>query len=119
MKLILHHIFILSALFLLLNPVKSYSGTMGYFEKETLPSFVKVYPNPVKDKKVTIEISDRELSSIRILNITGKEVLYRKSEMPERIVELNLHHIPEGIYLLQINLTEKRSIVQKLMITSP
>ena len=61
-------------------------------------SFVLMYPNPAKDL-VTI-ISDRQVDSYRILDMTGR-VLDNKT-INEKFAEINISTLNAGIYYLQI-----------------
>lgn len=77
----------------------------------------KIYPNPCKDEKVTIEFFAREISEIRITNIAGKEVLLKKFEYTENKKQIQLTEIPNGIYLLRIKTTDDKMVVKKLLVS--
>lgn len=77
----------------------------------------KIYPNPCKDEKVTIEFFAQEISEIRITNIAGKEVLLKKFEYTENKKQIQLTEIPNGIYLLRIKTTDEKMVVKKLLVS--
>lgn len=79
---------------------------------------VKVYPNPCKDNKVTIELNNQELSEIKITNIAGKQMYYKILTIPESKKQIQLQNFPNGLYLIQIKTTENKLIAKKLLVTS-
>lgn len=95
---------------------QSFSQDTG-FNQIGIEDEVKVYPNPCKNDKVTIEFSEKEISEIRLSNITGKQVLLNKYDFPLPKIQLRLNEIPNGIYLLQITTTDNKHTVKKLMIS--
>lgn len=88
------------------------------FKTDETQPVLAIYPNPCKNKKVTIELTNQELSEIRITNITGKEVLFKKINIPVNKIEIELDNFPNGIYLLQAKSTQNKMFVKKLMISS-
>jgi subtilisin family serine protease len=69
----------------------------------------KVYPNPVKNYRLFVEITDPVLSTrdieIEIFDLNGTSVFYYKAKrikVGERF-ELNLQQLSTGIYLLHLN----------------
>jgi hypothetical protein len=76
----------------------------------------KIYPNPCKDEKITVEFIAHEISEIRIINIAGKEVLLKKFEFTENKKQVQLTEIPNGIYLLRIKTTDDKMVIKKLMV---
>ena len=97
------------------QPVKFASST---FKSGEISSVLTIYPNPCKNKKINVELDNEEISEIKITNITGKEVLLRKMDMPANKVELELNNFPNGIYLLQAKSTQNKMFVKKLLISS-
>lgn len=77
----------------------------------------KIYPNPCKDEKITIEFIAHEISEIRVTNIAGKEVLLKKFEYTENKKQIQLTEIPNGIYLLRIKTTDDKMVVKKLLVS--
>ncbi|MDX8338529.1 T9SS type A sorting domain-containing protein [Draconibacterium sp. IB214405] len=99
---------------------QSFSQEAGFqstgFEDE-VKNEVKVYPNPCKNDKVTIEFSSKEISEVRLTNIAGQQVLLKKYDFPLPKIQLRLNEVPNGIYLLQITTTDNKPTVKKLMIS--
>jgi hypothetical protein len=85
--------------------------------EQKLPE-LKVYPNPCKDSKVTLEMENQELSEIKITNITGKQIYFNKLAIPESKKQIQFENIPNGVYLIQIKTTQNKLIAKKLLITS-
>lgn len=64
-----------------------------------LPS---VFPNPIEDRltlMIPTELEGRH--QIRISDMSGK-VLYEKNDIEEREVSIDIRHLPEGVYLLNV-----------------
>lgn len=78
---------------------------------------LKIYPNPCKNNKVTVDFNSKEISEIRLTNITGKQVLLKKYDFPTRKTQIQLNDIPNGIYLIQIKTTDNKKVVKKLMVS--
>lgn len=79
---------------------------------------LKLYPNPCKDKKVTIELNADLISEIRLINIAGKEVFIKKIEIPVSRQQLELSAIPNGIFMVQVKTTDNKILVKKLLVTN-
>ena len=47
-----------------------------------LESELKIYPNPVKNNQVTLSFQTKEIAEIRLVNITGKEVMKKEYVFP-------------------------------------
>lgn len=86
-------------------------------ETEKNQTELKIYPNPCKDKKVTVEFNTGLLSEIRLINITGKEVFLKRIEIPVTRLQLELANAPNGIYMVQVKTSNDRIVVKKLLIT--
>ncbi len=68
---------------------------------------VKIYPNPAKD---FINItSKKEISSVEILDLSGKKISESKD------LKINVSNLKKGIYLLNIKFGNGRSKLQKLI----
>jgi hypothetical protein len=78
---------------------------------------LKIYPNPCKQGKVTLEFSSKEIIEVRLNNIAGKEVLVKKFSFPENKKQIQLNDIPNGIYLIRIKTTDNKQVVKKLMVS--
>lgn len=86
-------------------------------EKEQLESELKVYPNPCRNSKVTVDFHSKEISEIRLTNITGKQVLLKKYNFGTHKTQVSLNDIPNGIYLIQIKTLDNTMVVKKLMVS--
>jgi len=79
---------------------------------------VKIYPNPCKDNKVTIELNNQELSEIKITNIAGKQMYLKKLAIPESKKQIQLQNFPDGLYLVQIKTIKNKLIAKKLLVSA-
>ena len=79
---------------------------------------VKIFPNPCKNKKVTIETGSDLLAEIRFTNIAGKVILQKKMNVPTNKETIELNNVPNGIYLIQIITNNNKKAVKKLMVSS-
>lgn len=86
-------------------------------EEEIVKSELKLYPNPCKNSKLTVDFGSKEIKEIRLTNITGKQVLLKKFSMPTYKTHIQLNNIPNGIYLVQIKSVENKMVVKKLMVS--
>lgn len=87
------------------------------FEKEKIKAELKIYPNPCKNSKVTVDFNSKEISEIRLTNITGKQVLLKKYNFPTHKTQIQLNSIPNGIYLIQIKTSDNKVTVKKLLVS--
>ncbi len=78
---------------------------------------LKVFPNPCTEKKLTIEMDRDELAEIRIINITGKIVLFKEFLIPVDKVNLVLENTPNGIYIVQVKTSINKIIAKKLIVS--
>jgi len=85
-------------------------------EKQQLESELKIYPNPVKNNQVTLSFQTKEIAEIRLVNITGKEVMKKEYVFPLQKTVITLNEIPNGLYIAQIKTSEGQNISRKLMI---
>ncbi len=97
----------------------SAEGNWYYSDSETdlAETELKIYPNPCKNSKLTIDFGTKEIKEIRITNITGKQVLLKKYTMPTHKTQLQLNDIQNGIYLVQIKGADNKIVVKKLMVS--
>ncbi len=77
----------------------------------------KIYPNPCKSEKVTIEYPGKEIAEISISNIAGKEVYKNKFPFAENKKQVELSDIPNGIYLVKIKTNDDKQVVKKLIVS--
>jgi len=87
------------------------------FNEESVAIDVKIYPNPCKEEKVTVEFVNREIREVRLTNIIGKEVFLKQYPFSENKKQIELAEIPNGIYLMQIKTTDGKLVVKKLMVS--
>jgi hypothetical protein len=80
---------------------------------------LKVFPNPVLNKKFTVELGNNTISEIRISNIAGVQVYDKKFLTPLNRYEVIVDQIPDGIYFLRVNADNNSSKTVKLLISSP
>jgi len=86
-------------------------------DQDKIESELKIYPNPVKNNQVTFEFETRELTELRFVNITGKEVLKKVFDFPLQKATVLLNEIPNGLYIVQIKTSDEKIISKKLMIS--
>ena len=115
---------LLTSIFLLLL-FASYAPPNGLFglqepqpANEMKQKELVIYPNPAESGQVTLELNSGEISEIRLINITGKEVLLEKSDYGVQQHTLKLNDIPNGIYFVRVQTTDNKTYVQKLVISS-
>lgn len=92
----------------------------SYEAKQTLSEATvefKIYPNPCKTDKVTIESSSDNITEISITNIAGKQVYLKKFIIPENKIQVELSEIPSGLYLVKIKEDSNKQIVKKLIVS--
>ncbi len=80
-------------------------------------SELKIYPNPCKSDKITVESYEKEISEIIITNIAGKQVLLKKFSLPENKKQLNLSEVNNGIYFVKIITNNGKQVVKKLIVS--
>ena len=76
---------------------------------------VELYPNPILEGRLTITASEN-ISSVQILNITGKVVFNQEFDSNTNRVDLELDRLAKGVYLVRINFPGKISHTEKVMI---
>jgi len=108
-------IVLISFIYLPVFSQNSWESSIRIDEEENIS--LKVYPNPCKADKVTIDFGDNEIKEIRLCNITGKQVLLKKYFMPEHKIQLELDNLPNGIYLLQVTSNLNKPTVKKLIVS--
>ena len=98
------------------NTSENLSGWNNTFQKEDLDSQLKIYPNPCKQEKLTLEFNNQEIDELRITNIAGKEVLVKIFDYPENKKQIEIPDIANGIYLLRVKTVDNKSVVKKLIV---
>jgi len=77
-------------------------------------NLASIYPNPTTGK-LTIELKDKKISSLSIVNLLGKIMMERKLVQPETKVELSIENFADGVYYIQFNSDDKKYL-QKLIL---
>ncbi len=85
-------------------------------EKQKSPE-LKIYPNPCKGEKITINFNTCQIAEIQLTNITGKQVLNKKFNFTESKKQLLLNNIPNGIYLLKVKSVDNKTVVKKFILS--
>jgi len=77
---------------------------------------VKTYPNPA-NSNITIDIGDQlELIRLDIIASTGEVAKTVKLDINQRHIELDIHSLSKGVYLVRFLKTDGSSIVKKIII---
>jgi hypothetical protein len=79
---------------------------------------LRIYPNPTETGRVTLEMNSGEISEIRLINITGKEIISRIMESGTSKYLLSLENVPSGIYFVRVKNTDNKVVVRKLVVSS-
>lgn len=86
-------------------------------QKEQIDAELKIYPNPVINSQVTISFETKTFVELRLVSITGKEIIKEKYDFPKHKTILHLQDVPNGIYILQIKTDNQLTIAKKIMIS--
>lgn len=78
---------------------------------------LKVYPNPCKNNKVTIDFNGLLISEVQLTSITGKQVLSKKLKFSETKIVLQLNNIQNGMYLLKVKSADNKVAVKKFIVS--
>lgn len=92
-------------------------------ERKTFNPEVKLIPNPaINELKISIQYPENYNSvSYKLLNLNGNEILSGKFQGTNDL-NLSLYQIPEGIYIVKIELIKENctvSVYEKLIISNP
>ncbi|MFN3757346.1 MAG: choice-of-anchor J domain-containing protein [Flavobacterium sp.] len=74
----------------------------------------QIYPNPAKEMVYIQSTSSETLSSIRLFNMLGKEVL-QLNNIHSTATQINLSGLPIGIYLMELTSESGTSSTQKVV----
>lgn len=81
------------------------------------PTSMTAYPNPVIGDVVNIRFEAvRTIESVRLLDLTGREVLRREQLGAVSGLRLELRDLPAGTYLLQVKAVGEVAAVRKLIV---
>lgn len=78
---------------------------------------LKIYPNPCKTEKITIDFNSHQILEVIITNITGKQVLKKKFDFTETKKQLQLNGIQNGMYLVKVKSVDNKTVVKKLIVS--
>lgn len=94
------------------------NGNHSFFiqDAKERPVEAKIYPNPCKQEIITVELSEKEISEIRMTNIAGKEVQVRVFQIPENKKQIQLNDVANGIYLMKIQTSDRQTVVRKIIV---
>jgi hypothetical protein len=93
------------------------SWDSGLLSNEKNRTELKIYPNPCKSDKLTIQFESKQIKEFRITNIAGKQVLHKKFYYPENRKQIVLSDIQNGIYLIQVKSVDNKTVVKKLIVS--
>lgn len=103
------------------NSQNNASSSLGWnnsaFEEKLDTKELKVYPNPCKTDKVTLDFNGLLISEVQLTSITGKQVLSKKLQFSESKITLQLNNIQNGMYLLKVKTTENKVAVKKFIVS--
>lgn len=117
-KLLLTSIFLLIIFASFAPPGDLFSIQSNQQQNETKQKELLIYPNPTETGQVTLEMNSGEISEIRLINITGKEVVLHRLDFGLSKYVLSLDNLPNGIYFVRIQSTDNKTLVQKLVVSS-
>lgn len=76
---------------------------------------IKLFPNPTSNKIFLTQASGERITDISVFDIEGREV-NKKTFFSQQPVELEVHDLPNGMYLLQIKNEEGKMQVKKFIV---
>lgn len=112
-----YFLLIIFTLFIYINASAQNFADSPVKGKEQAEAELKVYPNPCKNNKVTLELQSKEISEVHFINITGKEVMKEVYDFPVQKSTILLHQLPNGIYIVRIMTSENQVLTKKLMVS--
>jgi predicted extracellular nuclease len=74
-----------------------------------------MYPNPTNGQNVTLKAT-QIIESVTIYDLVGKEVNTIKNASARGDINLPTSNLPSGIYMVNINFDDNKSIVKKLIV---
>lgn len=88
-----------------------YQGTVSTVELDS--KMFRLYPNPVADNNITLQLEDASPAIVEVVNIAGQTV--RNFNVEGNKTELDLGGLVEGVYLMHI-LQNGQSAVKRIVI---
>jgi len=112
-----HFLLVIFISFIWIGAFAQTSGNASLKEKEQIESELKLYPNPSRNNKVTVELQSKEISEIHFINITGKEVMKEMYDFPVQKSTIQINQLPNGVYILRIITSDDHTLTKKLMVS--
>jgi hypothetical protein len=77
---------------------------------------ILVYPNPSKEHQISIEVNEKMIgSALTVTNYLHQKV--HEIQINERHTNLNLSHLPKGLYLMKFhNNSDKSTVLEKIIL---
>jgi hypothetical protein len=90
--------------YLYIDNLSFQGGTTGTEEQSNQVKF-SIFPNPLVNDKLTVEIKDGSIKAaqIDIIDLRGRQVLSESPESPSSQVTLNVSSLPLGEYIIRIH----------------
>ncbi|NQU54455.1 MAG: T9SS type A sorting domain-containing protein [Bacteroidetes bacterium] len=76
---------------------------------------LKIYPNPCKSNKITLDFNSLEIAEVQLTNITGKQVFLKKFQYPEAKKQIQFNNIQNGMYLIKVKSADNKIVVKKFI----
>ena len=83
-------------------------------QKSTSKNTFQVYPNPAQDKLYINSLNFSGTAQLQLVTIAGQIVEQKMITVGNETTELNINHLPKGIYLLRLQ-TAQQTITQKVV----
>jgi hypothetical protein len=77
---------------------------------------VRIFPNPVTDKRVNIELAGQSIQELRITNIAGSVIFSKRFTSQVSKHQIVLENVPNGVYLIRVISDNNLSKTSKLMV---
>lgn len=92
-------------------------NTVGTNDVDEISQDYIVYPNPTSDV-INIKLSNNRIinaKQLTLVNTLGQVVMQKKVERENRLLQINVNHLPKGLYFLSIE-SEKSTLIKKINI---
>ena len=77
---------------------------------------INIYPNPARDRvRIYLKKDNNSIREIQIYNILGRNVYNQRLNYKKNIIELDLHNLKKGIYLLNLLFEDNSIFVKKII----
>ncbi len=98
-------------------PIRAISSPDDLKTEEDKEIELKIYPNPVRNNQVTVSLDEESFVELRLVNITGKEIMIKQFDAPLHKTVVRLYDVPNGIYIMQIKTDDQRLIAKKVSVS--